>query len=86
MPKEGTLKMTETAPLIGANLVPVRSTATVELDSVLASEVAPQRLLVERGVPAEVANVITDPLVDGLYVRFQGLKKGSKFAWFAALQ
>ena len=52
----------------------------------LASEVAPQRLLVERCVAAEVANVITDFFVDGSNVGFQGLEKGSEFAWFVTLR
>ena len=56
------------------------SPASVQLYSVLASEMAPQRLFVEGGVAAEVANVVPDPVVDGLHVRFQGLKTRSGFS------
>ena len=46
----------------------------IELDSMLAFEVAPQRLFVESGVTAEIANLVPNPFVDRLHVRFQCLE------------
>ena len=64
-------------PIVASDECPITrpaSTAAIELDSVLASEMAPQRLFVESGVTTEIANLVPNPFVDRLHVRLQCLE------------